>query len=152
MTTDAAWRPEIGTDGPNVVLVAVDATETAAHAAAFAAGLARRNQARLEVVTVSSTSTAASLSAGAAAAMIETQHEIVDDIRSRIEQAAKDWGIDARLWERTGDPYAQIVAVADEVKPDVVLVGASKQATHRLVGSIAVRLVRLGRWPVCVVP
>jgi nucleotide-binding universal stress UspA family protein len=31
-------------------------------------------------------------------------------------------------------------------------VGASEQAGHRLVGSIATRLVRLGEWPVTVVP
>ena len=152
MSTDTGWRPELGTDGPSVVLVAVDGTETAAHAAAFAAGLARRNNARLEVVTVSALSAAASLSAGAAAALIETQQEIVDDIRARIEQAKADYGVDARLWVRSGDPFAEIVAVADEVKPDIVLVGASQQAAHRLIGSLAVRLVKLGRWPVTVVP
>ena len=31
-------------------------------------------------------------------------------------------------------------------------VGASKQAGHRFVGSLAVRLVRAGKWPVTVVP
>ena len=32
------------------------------------------------------------------------------------------------------------------------MVGASAQAGHRLVGSLAVRLVKAGRWPVTVVP
>lgn len=148
----AAWRPELGTDGPSTVLVAADGTDTAMHAMAFAFGLARRNRARLEVVTVSPSVGAAALSAGAAAAVIATQQEIVTEIRTRVEQARAELGVDARLWERSGDPFSEIVAVADEVRPDIVLVGASTQATHRLVGSLAVRLVKLGRWPVTVVP
>ena len=35
---------------------------------------------------------------------------------------------------------------------DMVVVGASEHAGHRLVGSIATRLVRAGLWPVTVVP
>jgi nucleotide-binding universal stress UspA family protein len=34
----------------------------------------------------------------------------------------------------------------------MVVVGSSEQAGHRLVGSVASRLVRAGRWPVTVVP
>ncbi|HVU75194.1 MAG TPA: universal stress protein [Mycobacteriales bacterium] len=152
MSTDATWVAELGTDGPSVVLVAADGSETAMNALAFAFGLARRNRARLEVVTVSSTSTAASLSPGAAAALIQTEQEIGSEVRARIEASARELGVATRVWERTGDPFSEIVSVADEVRPDVVLVGASQQATHRLIGSIAVRLVKLGRWPVTVVP
>jgi nucleotide-binding universal stress UspA family protein len=53
---------------------------------------------------------------------------------------------------RPGDPVTEIVRMADEVKVDAVVVGASMQAGHRLIGSVAVRLVRMGRWPVTVVP
>jgi hypothetical protein len=35
---------------------------------------------------------------------------------------------------------------------DGIIVGASMQAGHRIAGSLAVRLVRAGRWPVTVVP
>jgi nucleotide-binding universal stress UspA family protein len=42
--------------------------------------------------------------------------------------------------------------VADEVRADAVIVGASTKAGHRFVGSLAVRLVKAGRWPVTVVP
>ena len=34
----------------------------------------------------------------------------------------------------------------------IVVVGASAKAGHRWVGSLAVRLVKAGRWPVTVVP
>lgn len=51
-----------------------------------------------------------------------------------------------------GDPYSGLRQTADELKADAVVVGASEQAGHRFVGSVAVRLVKAGRWPVTVVP
>ena len=51
-----------------------------------------------------------------------------------------------------GDPYTELRRVADEVRADAVIVGASMQAGHRWIGSLAVRLVKAGRWPVTVVP
>ena len=53
---------------------------------------------------------------------------------------------------RRGDAYGELCAAADEFQADMVVVGASEQAGHRLVGSVATRLVRTGRWPVVVVP
>ena len=37
-------------------------------------------------------------------------------------------------------------------RPDAIVVGASLRVGHRLLGSLAVRLVRAGKWPVTVVP
>jgi nucleotide-binding universal stress UspA family protein len=51
-----------------------------------------------------------------------------------------------------GDPFNELRRVADEVRADAVVVGASTKAGHRFVGSLAVRLVKAGRWPVTVVP
>jgi nucleotide-binding universal stress UspA family protein len=46
----------------------------------------------------------------------------------------------------------ELSRIADRVLADAVVVGASEQAGHRVIGSVAVRLVRMGRWPVTVVP
>jgi nucleotide-binding universal stress UspA family protein len=51
-----------------------------------------------------------------------------------------------------GDPYHEITRVAMETRADAIVVGASLKAGHRLMGSLAVRLVRAGKWPVTVVP
>ncbi|MFD8820403.1 universal stress protein, partial [Streptomyces sp. NPDC059627] len=51
-----------------------------------------------------------------------------------------------------GDAYSGLVKAADELKADAVVVGASEQAGHRFIGSVAIRLVKAGRWPVTVVP
>jgi nucleotide-binding universal stress UspA family protein len=52
----------------------------------------------------------------------------------------------------SGDPYLEICRLAGEVRADAIFVGASTKTGHRLVGSLAIRLVRAGKWPVTVVP
>ena len=42
--------------------------------------------------------------------------------------------------------------MAEGIGTDAVVVGASARAGHRLIGSLAVRLVKAARWPVTVVP
>ena len=51
-----------------------------------------------------------------------------------------------------GDAFHEIARVAQETRADAIVVGASLKAGHRLLGSLAVRLVRAGKWPVTVVP
>jgi nucleotide-binding universal stress UspA family protein len=58
----------------------------------------------------------------------------------------------ARMTADDGNPFAEIVRLADEIQADAVIVGASTKAGHRFVGSLAVHLVRASRWPVTFVP
>jgi nucleotide-binding universal stress UspA family protein len=51
-----------------------------------------------------------------------------------------------------GDPYRGLVGLADKLKADAVVIGASQKAGHRILGSVGIRLVKAGRWPVTVVP
>jgi nucleotide-binding universal stress UspA family protein len=145
---------ELGTDGPSVVVVGVDGSPTSMHAAAYAAGLARRSNARLVAVHVPQTPMAAGLGSvvGADHALADAVSALADDVRDQVVEGAARLGLDVEVVVRAGDPYAQISAAADDARADVVVVGASARAGHRLVGSIAVKLVRSGRWPVTVVP
>jgi nucleotide-binding universal stress UspA family protein len=77
---------------------------------------------------------------------------VVAEVRDTAKRAAQEYGVPITLVTRRGDPFGQLRDVADETKADMVFVGASAQAGQRFVGSIATRLVRLGRWPVVVVP
>jgi nucleotide-binding universal stress UspA family protein len=144
---------ERGTDGPKVILVGVDGSDTSFRAAAYAAGLARRQHALLAVVYVQPVMTAG---AAFGVPVGEVTDRIAQDLIAEIRDATERVrGIFDVRWEFhtfRGDPYNGLVAAADELKADAVVVGASEQAGHRLVGSVAVRLVKAGRWPVTVVP
>ena len=144
---------ELGTDGPSVILIGIDDTVTSLRAAAYAAGLARRQRARLVAVYVSPITTA--IGAAGAAVMVaeaEAHDELAKGLRAQFEQGIRDRGITGTFVVAHGDPYREIKRIADETRADAIVVGASKQAGHRFVGSLAVRLVRAGKWPVTVVP
>jgi nucleotide-binding universal stress UspA family protein len=147
---------ELGTDGPQVILVGIDDSVTSLRAGAYATGLARRQGARLVCLYVEQPSALYGAAAGAGAAAIAEQErafsETAADLRRRIEEGAAERGVPITFITAAGDPYRELRRVADEVRADAVVVGASTKAGHRLVGSLAVRLVKAGRWPVTVVP
>ena len=138
-----------------MILVGVDDSTTSLRAASYAAGLARRQGASVTAVYVGPI---ASLGAGTpgGAGLIATQRqatqEIAEGLRRRAQEAAGDLGILITFIAVEGDPYTELRRIADEIRADAVVVGASAKAGHRLSGSLAVRLVRAGRWPVTVVP
>lgn len=146
---------ELGTDGPAAILVGMDDTVTASHAVAYAMGLARRQGARLiAVFAIPGASITATGPAGASVLLAEEQaHEkIAGELRDRLKRMSAELSVDAVFIAAHGDAYTQIKRLADQTRADAIVVGASAKAGHRLVGSLAVRLVRAGRWPVTVVP
>ena len=164
MADDAGVRPwpgpdfedagfELGTDGPRVIVVGVDGSDTSLRAAAYALGAARRNRSRLVAVWVRGHGATADLFPDSAAAMAEARDQQADDLRKQLESAAAYYGLpSASLEVRVGEPFRELTRVAEEERADAVVVGASCSAGHRLVGSLGLRLVRDGRWPVTVVP
>lgn len=143
---------ELGTDGPLVIVVGIDGSPTSLRAGAYAAGLSRRQHARLVVVYVATGPGMADLVPAAAGTMAETRQLLVDDLRRQVEEGARDVGVSAQFVAAHGDPFVELSRIATELRADAVVVGTSTHAGHRLVGSLAVRLVRAGRWPVTVVP
>lgn len=136
-----------------MIVAGVDGSDSSLRAAAYAAGLARRQGALLAIVYVQPV-----LAAGAAlgAPVADATEEIAQDLAAQIrESMERIKGIFDVRWEFhtfRGDPYNGLVKAADNLTADAVVVGASEQAGHRFVGSVAVRLVKAGRWPVTVVP
>ena len=146
---------ELGTDGPTAILVGVDGSTTSLRAGSYAAGLARRQGAQLTVVYVGPIVPMGASAPGAGdviAAEREAFDEIARDMRRQIEERAGDLGIKITFVATQGDPFREISRIADKTRADAVVVGASAKAGHRFVGSLAVRLVRAGKWPVTVVP
>ncbi|MFD9407561.1 universal stress protein [Streptomyces sp. NPDC059989] len=153
MTEHANTGFERGTDGPKVILAGVDGSESSLRAAAYAAGLARRQNALLAMVYVQPVMPAgASLGAPVADTTGEIAEGLVAEIREAAERLKGIYEVRWQFHTFRGDPYAGLVSAAEELTADAVVVGASEKAGHRIVGSVAIRLVKAGRWPVTVVP
>ncbi|MGO8961859.1 MAG: universal stress protein [Streptosporangiaceae bacterium] len=146
---------ELGTDGPSVILVGVDDSTTSIRAGWYAAGLARRQRARIVAVFVAPIASFGSAGPGGAALAVakdEAFRATAEDMEQRARVIGEELGIKVIFVAARGDPYAEICRIADDVRADAIVVGASAHAGHRFVGSLAVRLVRAGKWPVTVVP
>jgi nucleotide-binding universal stress UspA family protein len=78
--------------------------------------------------------------------------EYREELRGAVEGLGAEHGVEVRFVVAVADPVLALTRVAEEVRADAILVGASTRAAHRLFGSVAVRAVRSGRWPVTVVP
>ena len=150
--TSAENEFELGTDGPALILVGVDGSRTSLRAAAYAAGLARRQHCRLLVVHVSRLSASIGAAPGAAAAISEAAAQAANDLKQLFQERAAEIGLHLEFRAVIGDPWLELNRAATETRADAVVVGASEHAGHRIVGSLATRLVRAGKWPVTVVP
>ncbi|WNI16477.1 universal stress protein [Actinacidiphila sp. ITFR-21] len=143
-------------DGGRVIVAGVDGSDSSWRAAAYAVGLARRQDALLVLVHVLPNHPAA-LMAGVAWMLAEGDLAVADELRRRV-RAGLACSVDLRSlrWEfhalRDADAVAGITRTADEFRADAVVVGSSRGLWHRLFGSAGVRLVKCGKWPVTVVP
>jgi nucleotide-binding universal stress UspA family protein len=146
----------LGHDGPKVIVVGLDASEihshgsqASLHAAAYAEGLAGGKGGRVIAVWVRPAIALAQTFVGTIDEIEDDREQAVATARAILQEAAGRSGVPAALLQvREGDPFEELCAAAEEVQADTIVVGAS---THRL-GSVAVRLIRAGRWPVTVVP
>ena len=146
---------EIGTDGPSVVLVGVDDSTTSLRAGWYAAGLARRQGARIVSVFVAPMASFGMSGPGGAALAVakdEAFRSTAEEMERRAAVIGDELGISITFIAAKGDPFSEICRIADEVRADAIVVGASSHAGHKLIGSLAVRLVRANKWPVTVVP
>ncbi|MEV6850801.1 universal stress protein [Actinoplanes sp. NPDC051411] len=143
-------------DGPRAIVVGVDGSVSSMRAAAYAAGLARRQHCRLVAVFVRSLPALLMPMAdtsGSAAATVAQAHDAVEkELRDAIAERSPALNLDVHLVVRTGEPFTELLEVAQEVRADAVIVGRSTKMLHRIAGSLAIKLVRAGRWPVTVVP
>lgn len=88
---------------------------------------------------------------------IETARKARDGARKWAESALESWvskaraeGLTARAALRTGVPHQEIVALAQDERADLVVIGTTGRAgiNRALLGSVADRVVRLAPCPV----
>jgi nucleotide-binding universal stress UspA family protein len=146
-------RFERGTDGPKVIVAGLDGSESSWRAAAYAGGLARRQNALLALVYVQPyLPGGAALGVPVSEADTGVAEQLLAEIRAQVERVKDAFHVRWEFHTFRGDPYNGMAMAADQLKADAVVVGASERAGHRFVGSVAVRLVKAGKWPVTVVP
>ena len=75
-----------------------------------------------------------------------------DELEQLMLGRTAETGITAEFRSVRGDPLTELMRIAEQTRADAVVVGASEHLGHRIVGSLASRLVRAGKWPVTVVP
>lgn len=144
---------ERGTDGPKVIVVGLDGSGSSWRAAAYGGGLARRQNALLALVYVQPVLVGGATLGGAVAETIDdVARELVAEVRESTERLRDIFQLRWEFHTFRGDAYNGLVTAAEQLTADAVIVGASEQAGHRLIGSVALRLVKAGRWPVTVVP
>ncbi|OLT15453.1 hypothetical protein BJF78_01865 [Pseudonocardia sp. CNS-139] len=145
---------EIGDDGPSALVVGVDGSDTGWRAFHYAVGLARRQGSRVVAVYAENLPGGAFAGTGALALPVldTSAEELRTELRTTVEALGAEHGVPTELVVAAADPVLALATVAEEVRADAILVGASTQAAHRLFGSVGVRAVRAGRWPVTVVP
>jgi nucleotide-binding universal stress UspA family protein len=144
---------ELGTDGPGQILVGVDGSKSSFHAGSYAAGLARRQSATLVVLYVAPQFRLSyAVAATAGVAIPDDKDTFGDHLEQLVRQRAEEISLTITFVQRRGDPYDELVAVAQELRVDAIVVGASRRAGHRVMGSLAGRLVKNAHWPVTVVP
>jgi nucleotide-binding universal stress UspA family protein len=145
---------ELGCDGPSTLVVGLDGSETAWRALYYAVGQARRQHSRVVAVYAERTGAGFVGPAVLAIPVLDDgpDQEFRESLRTAVVALGREHGVDTRLVVMTADPVAALTAVAQRVRADAIVVGASEHAGHRLFGSVAVRSVRLGNWPVTVVP
>jgi nucleotide-binding universal stress UspA family protein len=134
------------------ILCANDGSERASGALALAMTMAKENNSELHMVCVEE---------------IDYMPEFIEEVREetgtaarrfhkvlqRARAMAEDNGINLRIHVLAGHPVRDIVALAGELKADLLVIGSTghSQFYERMLGSRADRLVHLAPCPVLVV-
>jgi nucleotide-binding universal stress UspA family protein len=115
--------------------------------------MVRRQGGRLIIAYVASHSALTAIGpAEAAVVEHDTIVKLYGELREQIRAGAEELAVPVTLLKTFGDPFTTLRDAADRCHVDTVVVGASQKAGHRFAGSVATRLIRVGHWPVLVVP
>ncbi|TDE54060.1 universal stress protein [Nonomuraea mesophila] len=153
--TDPRWGPsegrlpagrfEIGKDGAGLLVVGYDGTGPSRNALAYAAGLARRDEAALVVVFVESFYTPSLWFFAGSPLIPDAAADLTEDLRDELRGAGVPW----RFVSVRGDAARELETLAGAYRADAIVVGRSRST---LGGSVAAKLARRARRTVLVVP
>jgi len=162
MTDIAHSQPLAGADASAVaplrLVTGYDGSPPAIRALDAAAALLRGRQGSIEIVYVVHLPSVDRMSVDALAEVEADFDEVEKELRASAAAQLAGRGVTWEFQRRQGLIAGQLIAAAsvigDEHPGDVVVivVGSSSQASHRIVGSVAVGLARHCRVPLVIVP
>ena len=136
----------------NLILCAVDFSETSDRAFDYSVELARKLGAKIRVIHVFQIS-ATALPGGLLVAPIDYENMLQEQLQDRLDtyienKKVKDVEITTDICE--GIPYLEITQAATDVHADMIVVGTHGRTglPHMLMGSVAERVVRTADVPV----
>lgn len=142
---------EIGKDGVGAVVLGYDGSPPSMHAAAWAAGLARRERGLLLIVYVDTMASPAYWTAMSSAAATEAGDAYVRELRDQAGPLLDERGIRWEMLHGQGDPATVLEQVAEQRKADCIVVGRSRRRGG-LLGTVPKSLLARATRPVVVVP
>jgi nucleotide-binding universal stress UspA family protein len=142
------------TDGPALIVVGVDGSESAWRAFWWAIGHARRARCPILAVFVATSTFVSSLMEygdryGQVAAALR---DLADEVEESVVSAGAEVGVEIRFTHMRGDPVAALLSCAREHAADLIVVGAPGHFMHRIVRSRTASLIRRREIPIVVVP
>jgi len=141
---------------PKKILVATDGSHDAASAARRAAGMARAFGAGLYLVHVVPVSEPYHMSGRAfeeGPSLYEEDAEQARDLLGEhVELVEQAGGEVAKTYLRTGEPDAEVIAVAEEIGADLIVAGSrGKSPLRRPIGSVSSSIAAHAHCPVLVI-
>ena len=138
------------------ILIATDGSPSALQAVEFGLELAEEHQAEPIFVHVAPAADVLPVAGFAMAGPVSVPHELGEADRSSLDEAyeiAEERGIEARTKLLAGDAAKQIVAYADEVDADLIVVGSRGlgRVSGVLLGSVSRAVLRDAKRPVLIV-
>ncbi|GAA2208552.1 universal stress protein [Nonomuraea monospora] len=153
--TDPRWEPvagrlpagqfEIGKDGAGLLVVGFDGSGPSRNALAYAAGLARRDNAALLVAFVESLNSASLWFFAGSPIIPDSASDLAGELHDELRGAGVPW----QFVSLRGDPARALETLADSHMADGIVVGRSRSPWR---GSVAAHLARRSHRTVLIVP
>ncbi|MEV0382839.1 universal stress protein [Nonomuraea sp. NPDC050643] len=153
--TDPHWEPlagrlpagrfEIGKDGAGLLVVGFDGTDPSRNALAYAAGLARRDNAALLIAFVESLNTTPLWFFAGSPIIPDSADDLTEDLRDELRGAGVPW----QFVSVRGDTARELETLASAYMADAIVVGRSRSSWRR---SVAAGLAKRARRTVLIVP
>lgn len=138
------------------ILIATDGSPSALQAVELGLELADEHEAEVTFVHVAPAADVLPVAGFAMAGPVSVPHELDEHDRSCLDEAlgvAEERGIQARTKLVVGDAARQIVALADEIDADLIVVGSRGLGAigGTLLGSVSRRILHEAKRPVLIV-